>query len=165
MSSNRVSVTIAVAAVAICGAFAFSTQRTLKERDFELGLIRCDAREAAISPLRQGQSVFPFEGSTENIDGSLTIHYERVVHAGGTSQLEGRIYNLGSLPVMVGVTFFAYEPAEIFVGACPLHRVPFLFGYAREKLLAQKIPDDVATPWAKLASVTVEEKTLRLKMP
>lgn len=60
---------------------------------------------------------------------------------------------------------FAYEPATIFVGACPVHRVPYLADYAREKLLGQKIPDEVAASWGKLASVTVEDKMLRLKMP
>lgn len=60
---------------------------------------------------------------------------------------------------------FAYASTEIFVGACPVHRVPYLADFAREKLLAQKIPDEVAASWAKLASVKVEGKTLRLKMP
>ncbi len=60
---------------------------------------------------------------------------------------------------------FAYDPETIYIGACPVHRVPFLAGYAREKLLGQKIPAEVAASWGKLASVTVEEKTLRLKMP
>lgn len=60
---------------------------------------------------------------------------------------------------------FAYAPTEIFIGACPVHRVPYLADFAREKLLAQKIPDEVAASWGKLADVKVEGKTLRLKMP
>ncbi|MEO6246711.1 MAG: hypothetical protein ABIQ12_14895 [Opitutaceae bacterium] len=60
---------------------------------------------------------------------------------------------------------FAYDPATLFIGACPVHRVPYLSSYAREKVLAQKIPDPLAASWAKLANVTVEDKTLRLKMP
>jgi hypothetical protein len=60
---------------------------------------------------------------------------------------------------------FAYEPATIFIGACPVHRVPYLATYAREKVLAQKIPEPLAASWAKLASVAIEDKTLRLRMP
>ena len=82
---------------------------------------------------------------------ALGLGQKIVVQARGTIVKRGEI--------------FGFEPETIYVGACPLHRVPYLFGYVREKLLEQKIPDDIAAAWAKVASVTIEGNTLRLKMP
>lgn len=60
---------------------------------------------------------------------------------------------------------FTYEPNEIFVGACPVHRLPYVFGYVREKFMAQQIPDDFAAAWKKLASVAIDGNALKLTMP
>lgn len=61
---------------------------------------------------------------------------------------------------------FVFEPTEMYLGSCPVQRLPFLASYVREKVIAaQPIPDDVKTAWGKLASVTIEGSTLKLTMP
>lgn len=82
---------------------------------------------------------------------ALGVRQKIVVQARGTFAKQGEV--------------FAFEPEKIFVGACPVHRVPYLDGYVRAKLLAQKMPEEIAASWAKLASVAIEGNTLRLKMP
>ncbi|MDO8541857.1 MAG: hypothetical protein Q7S40_15580 [Opitutaceae bacterium] len=61
---------------------------------------------------------------------------------------------------------FTYEPTEMYVGSCPVQRLPVVSGYVRDKILsAQKIPDEVAASWRKLSNVAVEGNTIRLQMP
>lgn len=61
---------------------------------------------------------------------------------------------------------FVFEPAEMYLGSCPVQRLPFLSSYVREKVIAaQPIPDDIKTAWKKLAGVAIEGSTLKLTMP
>lgn len=61
---------------------------------------------------------------------------------------------------------FVLEPETFYAGSCPLQRLPFLSGLVRDKiLLAQPIPDDLRTAWAKLANVSIEGNALKLTMP
>ena len=61
---------------------------------------------------------------------------------------------------------FVYDPQELYFGACPVQRLPFLSGYVRNKFLAaQPIPDDIKAAWAKLSSVAIDGATLKLTMP
>jgi hypothetical protein len=58
---------------------------------------------------------------------------------------------------------FVFVPNTIYVGSCPVHRIPFLSGYVREKLLVPpQLPEDIAAAWPKLTAVTVEGNTLTL---
>lgn len=58
---------------------------------------------------------------------------------------------------------FVFEPAEMWVGSCPLQRLPLVQGILMDRLLASlAVPEDVAAAWRGLSSVTVEEATLRL---
>lgn len=60
---------------------------------------------------------------------------------------------------------FVYEPSELYVGSCPVERVPVLSGYVRKKVLAaQPIPEDIATAWKRVSDISVEGNTLRLSM-
>jgi hypothetical protein len=60
---------------------------------------------------------------------------------------------------------FAYDPDEIYVGSCPVQRLPFVAGYLKAKVLAsQKVPDDIAAAWSKLTNVSIEGNTLNLAM-
>lgn len=60
---------------------------------------------------------------------------------------------------------FAYDPTEVYLGSCPIQRLPFLSGYIRDKVMAaQPVPEDIATAWKKLANVTIEGNTLNLAM-
>jgi hypothetical protein len=58
---------------------------------------------------------------------------------------------------------FAFEPNEMYLGSCPIQRLPFLAGYVKAKIAtSQKVPDDIAAAWAKLANVSIEGNTLNL---
>ena len=61
---------------------------------------------------------------------------------------------------------FAFDAKEMYLGSCPVQRLPVLAGYVRERIIAaQALPDDVKGSWAKLASVTIEGSKLKLTMP
>jgi hypothetical protein len=61
---------------------------------------------------------------------------------------------------------FVYEPASLYLGSCPLHRLPVLPGLVRSAIFgAQPIPDDIKGAWPKLANVTIEGNVLKLAMP
>lgn len=61
---------------------------------------------------------------------------------------------------------FVYEPSTIYLGSCPVQRLPLVADYVREKALAaQPLPDDVKASWAKLANVSIEGNSLKLTMP
>lgn len=92
-------------------------------------------------------------------DGVLQVWAKTNVDVAGLSQVlnvhaRGRFAKDGAV--------FVYQPDEIYIGGCPVQRLPFLPGYVREKFLAQPIPDDVVAAWRRLTSVTIEGKTLKL---
>lgn len=61
---------------------------------------------------------------------------------------------------------FVFKPTEIYLGSCPLQRLPLLSGMLRSKFVAaQPIPEDIMEAWQKLAAVSVQGKTLKLTMP
>jgi hypothetical protein len=60
---------------------------------------------------------------------------------------------------------FAFVPETLLIGSCPLQRVPVIGNLALKYLLgASTIPEDIATPWAKVADVSVEGDALKLVM-
>jgi hypothetical protein len=60
---------------------------------------------------------------------------------------------------------FVYEPAEMFVGSCPVQRLPYVAEYVREQILNVPVPDDIKAGWSKLANVALDGKTLKLTVP
>lgn len=61
---------------------------------------------------------------------------------------------------------FTFVPKTMYVGSCPMERIPRAVEFVLSKVYAvQPIPDDIAAVWGRLADVTVEGKTLRLTMP
>ncbi len=61
---------------------------------------------------------------------------------------------------------FVFVPDQLFIGCCPLHKLPGAAGFVFEHLLAiEKIPQDVSAAWKKLAEVSVEGDSLKLTMP
>lgn len=61
---------------------------------------------------------------------------------------------------------FVFEPDVLYVGSCPVQRLPFVAGLVREKFISsQPIPEDIKTSWLKLASVTLEGNAVKLTMP
>jgi len=61
---------------------------------------------------------------------------------------------------------FEYDPDVIYVGGCPVQRFIFVRDWILKKLLfTQPMPGDIAASWPKLADITIDETTLRLRMP
>lgn len=61
---------------------------------------------------------------------------------------------------------FVYQPEALYVGSCPVQRLPLVGNYVRNKFLtSQPIPDDVKAAWTKLADVSIEGNALKLTMP
>ncbi|HVU33605.1 MAG TPA: hypothetical protein VHE61_09240 [Opitutaceae bacterium] len=58
---------------------------------------------------------------------------------------------------------FVYEPSELYLGSCPVQRLPFVGSYLRSKALeTHPVPADVAAAWKKLSSVSIDGNTLAL---
>lgn len=60
---------------------------------------------------------------------------------------------------------FVYEPEQLYLGSCPVQRLPFLAGFVGGKILGtQAIPEDIVTAWKKVTNVTVEGNTVKVAM-
>jgi hypothetical protein len=61
---------------------------------------------------------------------------------------------------------FEYHPEELYLGSCPLQRLPWLPHLLREKVFSsQLLPPDLRASWVKLSDVSIEGNALRLTMP
>jgi hypothetical protein len=61
---------------------------------------------------------------------------------------------------------FVYVPDTLYVGGCPVTRIPFASDFVMGKFLfAKPVPDDLAAAWSKLVSVQIEGNTLHLRTP
>lgn len=61
---------------------------------------------------------------------------------------------------------FAFDAETLYLGSCPVDRVPFASGYVAQKFIAAlAVPEDIAAAWPKLADVAVEGRALKLTMP
>lgn len=61
---------------------------------------------------------------------------------------------------------FVFEPTTMYLGSCPLERLPYVAGYVRERILAEyPLPADMKAAWAKLTDVAIVGNTLKLTMP
>ena len=59
-----------------------------------------------------------------------------------------------------------FVPEQLFIGSCPLHKLPGVAAFVLDRLLADvKIPPDIAAPWKKLAAVSIQGNSLLLTMP
>jgi hypothetical protein len=60
---------------------------------------------------------------------------------------------------------FVFEPSTLYLGSCPVQRLPVIGGLVRSRVLAaQAIPEDIATAWKKAANVTIEGNTVKVAM-
>ena len=61
---------------------------------------------------------------------------------------------------------YEFVPDTFTAGGCPLVHLPIIKDYVLRKFLfAMPVPEDIASAWGKLAGVSIEGSTLRLKMP
>lgn len=83
----------------------------------------------------------------------------------GLMGLEQKVIVFGRGKLVKGSDGYVYEPDELYLGSCPVQRLPFLSGYVRNKFLAATpIPEDIATAWKKVTDATIEGNTLKLTL-
>jgi hypothetical protein len=96
-------------------------------------------------------------------DSQLQIAVPVTINAAGLGQ---KVMVIGQGTFAKGGDKFVFEPARLYVGSCPVEKIPFLSTYVRDHLLVpQPVPEDVAAAWNKLANVTVEGNQLTLTAP
>ena len=56
-----------------------------------------------------------------------------------------------------------FDPAELYIGSCPLDRLPAAKEYVMKQVAARvTVPDDLATLWRSVKDATVEGSTVRV---
>ncbi len=61
---------------------------------------------------------------------------------------------------------FAYEPAALQVGSCPVDRLPMARAFVMKKIFeTQPVPEDIVKVWGNLSDVAVVGTALKLTMP
>lgn len=154
-------------AVAKRNAFLGGQSVTLTEEEINAMIAAASAKPAA--PAKDGAPAAPAEGyftaATPNVrirDGVLQVGVPVTI-----SLLDQKVIAQAS-----GSTFvkksdgFVLEPTMMYLGSCPVQRLPFLGDYVRDKFVAaQSMPEDVKAAWARLANVSVEGNTVKLTMP
>jgi hypothetical protein len=82
----------------------------------------------------------------------FTVTGSVIVQASGTFEKNGSTYE--------------FEPESFYVGGCPLQRFPVVRTWIMKKLLFPNPPPaDIAAAWPKLAGVSIDGSTLKLRMP
>ncbi len=104
-----------------------------------------------------GQTNFRVRDGKIQIAAPITVNVlglgEKVI-----AQARGGIVKKGDL--------FVFDADTLYLGSCPVQRLPFISDFVREKFIAsQPIPEDIKASWAKLANVTVEGNAVKLTMP
>jgi len=61
---------------------------------------------------------------------------------------------------------FVFNPKSLLVGSCPVEKIPGLAAMVMSKFVGtQKVPEDLAGAWAKLANVSIDGTRLKLDAP
>jgi hypothetical protein len=61
---------------------------------------------------------------------------------------------------------FVYQPDTIYLGSCPVQRLPMVPAYVMKKLAAaEHVPTELATIWHRASDITVEEKLVKVTTP
>ncbi len=60
---------------------------------------------------------------------------------------------------------FVFDPDELYLGSCPVQRLPVVSGMVMKKFLAgAKVPEDLAAAWSEVSDVKVEGSSLHVTM-
>jgi hypothetical protein len=149
---------------------AFAQGQTVSVTEDEINnLIGASATPAA--PAKPGATPPP----APSAEGALTFGTPNFRIDGGALQIAAPVtVNAAGLKLIVQARGgfvksgdrFVFAPDTLYVGSCPVQRLPFLAGYVRSQFAAaQAVPEDLAAAWPKLANVAIEGKTLTLTMP
>ncbi len=93
-------------------------------------------------------------------DGKMQIGAKCTLSAFGVSQ-EMTVIATGGF--RKNSEHFVFDPETVYVGSCPLHKIPGVSGPLLRKLAAlQPVSDEMHAAWDKLTTVRLEGSTLRL---
>jgi hypothetical protein len=124
---------------------------------------KSDKAAPAAAPASSGEAFAPGAPNFRLADGVMQVGVPVMVNALGLGQkvivqARGGFVKQGDL--------FVYEPTDMYLGSCPVQRLPFLATYVRDKFIAtQPIPEDIKASWSKLTNVAIEGNALKLTMP
>lgn len=114
-----------------------------------------DAAAAASEQFKTGTPVVRVRDGVLQIGIPVTVD---LLGAKLVAQAQGSLVKQGDV--------FVFEPATMYLGSCPVNRVPYLSGLVREKVLhAYPVPDDIKQAWGKLADAKVDGAMVKLTMP
>ncbi len=58
---------------------------------------------------------------------------------------------------------FVFAPDELYLGSCPMHRVPVVAGWVMNKFVSgASVPEELAAAWRNVSDVKVEDSSLHL---
>lgn len=119
-----------------------------------------DAKNAEPAPAESGETVAVGAPNVRIRDGVVQVAAPVTLSALGVSQ-KVTFQSRGGFAKEGEV--FVYQPTEMYVGSCPVSRLPVVAGLVKSRILAAKaVPEDIATAWRKLKEVVVEENKIRL---
>lgn len=134
---------------------------------------KAPAPAPAKAPVKAGEKAAPVPANGEMLavgepnfrfrDGGVQITVPVTVNVFG---LEQALTVLAKGAFVKQGAAFKFEAETLYLGSCPVQRVPFLNGFVAGKFLtSQPVPEDIAAAWAKVTSVAVDGSVLKLTMP
>jgi hypothetical protein len=95
-------------------------------------------------------------------DGKIQIAVPATINVLGIEQVvtavaDGNFVKKGSA--------FVFVPETLYLGSCPMQRVPFAAGFVANKFIGGlPVPEDIAAAWPKVTDVAVEGNALKVTM-
>ncbi len=117
----------------------------------------------AAAPAASGEMLAIGDANFRFHDGKVQIAVPATVSVLGFDQ---RVTVLADGSFVKKGDTFKFEPDTLYLGSCPMQRLPFASAFVVNKFIAgQNVPEDIAAAWPKLASVEVDGNVLKLTMP
>jgi hypothetical protein len=122
------------------------------------------AAPAAAEPAKSGEMLAAGSPNFRIRDGAVQLAVPVTVSLFGL--FEQQVVVLGRGGFAKRGEIFAFAPETLYVGSCPMDRLPFVGSYVSKKVFSMvPVPEDVAAAWPKLAAVSVDGNALNLAMP
>ena len=132
----------------------FLAGNSVKVDEVDLNALRLTALESTGSFYKINAPSFRLRDDQLQIGAGVNLHvygYPITTHV----QTTGTFVRKGEI--------FAFEPTTMWVGSCPVHRLPLFGAPLMAKIIAaQAWPETIVTAWSKLSDVKVSESSLSL---
>lgn len=109
--SRGQAISVLAGAVALCATAAFYVKNSLDRLTLSSRSTRCMVQSIMVVAYGPGRQIQPIAGTADVDSHGVAVFYANVSHSGGTSRIEGRIYNVTSIPLFIGATFYASDPS------------------------------------------------------